>query len=97
MELKKFFTSKLASLTDEVSNLESELSSLLKELEQNKIKTVGEIESLNKKIKDLKKQKGQIFQTLNLKKLIKKRLSLSWRRQILKSEIYFRKAKTEKH
>ena len=61
LELKKFFTSKLASLTDEVSNLEGELSSLLKELEQNKIKTVGEIESLNKKIEDLKKAKGKYF------------------------------------
>ncbi len=76
LELKKFFTSKLASLTDEVINLEGELSSLLKELEQNKIKTVGEIESLNKKINDLKKAKRSNISDTKSKKIDKKEVEL---------------------
>ena len=86
LELEKFFTSKLASLTDEVSNLEKELSGLLKELEQNKIKTVSEIESLNKKIKDLQKAKRSNISDTNSKNIDKKEVELELAQANLKNE-----------
>ena len=86
LELKKFFASKLASLTDEVSNLEKELSNLLKELEQNKIKTLGEIESLNKKIKDLQKAKRSNISDTNSKNIDKREVELELAQANLESK-----------